>query len=111
MSKKYTHRVAVMVNTQVIMDVEADNDLDSIKESAIQAYFDGEGDQEEGISFPTHVVIYPWREKGQETPKGTVDTEPTIVPIMGEDFPTTPDTDLIKVALGAHANMGFRNNK
>lgn len=78
-TKTYTHRVAVMVQTQVIMDIDAENDVESIRQRAIEAYLNGEGDQEEGISIPTQVVIYPWLEEGQEPPRGSRFPEPTIL--------------------------------
>ncbi len=40
---KYTHRVAVMVATQVIMDIEAENDVESIKKEALISLKSGEG--------------------------------------------------------------------
>ncbi len=78
---KYTHRVAVMVATQVIMDIEAENDVESIKKEALISLQSGEGDPEQGMSFVKSVVIYPWLEEGQEPPKGSNYPKPTELEI------------------------------
>lgn len=80
-TKTYTHRVAIMETRQIIMDVEAENDIDKIREVALSAYFQEEGDQEVGYSIPSSLVIYPWLEKGQTPPNGSAYPEPTIVDI------------------------------
>ena len=68
----YTHRVAIMETRQIIMDIEAPNDLDSIKEGALSAYFLEYEDQEVGLIVPTSVIIYPWLEEGQTPPNGYI---------------------------------------
>ena len=73
------------------MDIEAPNDIDSIKEVALSAYFQGEGDQEEGLSYPASLVIYPWLEEGQTPPVGSAYPNPTELPITPLDFKGTPD--------------------
>jgi hypothetical protein len=78
---KYTHRVAVMVATQVIMDIEAENDVESIKKEALISHQSGEGDPEQGMSFVKSVVIYPWLEEGQKPPKGSSYPKPTELEI------------------------------
>lgn len=89
----YTHRVAIMEVTQIIMDIEAENDLDSIKEKALKAYYEGNGDQEEGLSFPSQVVLYPWLEKGQNPPQGSAHPEPTIINLSEFDVEYTPEDE------------------
>ena len=91
MTETYTHRVAVLETRQIIMDVEAPNDLDSIKEQALSAYFQEEGDQETGFIVPTSVIIYPWLEEGQTPPNGSAYPEPTQLTITPLDFKGTPD--------------------
>lgn len=93
-TKTYTHRVAIMEVTQVIMDIEAENDLDSIKKEALKAYYEGTGEQEAGISFPSQVVIYPWLEKGQNPPQGSAYPEPTIIN-LGEFDEDEGEADII----------------
>jgi len=83
---KYTHRVAVMVGSQVIMDIEAENDLESIKAEAIRSLLNGEGNQEVGISIPQTVVVYPWLEEGQKPPKGSSYPKPTEIEITPNDY-------------------------
>lgn len=69
----YTHRVAVMVATQVIMDVEAGNSIDEIYAATLKAFKNGEGNQEVGLQdIPYAVRILPWREEGQDQPTGWV---------------------------------------
>lgn len=85
-TETHTHRVAMMVMTQVIMDVEAPNDVDSIKKRAIEAYFNEEGEQEQGFSAPMEVVIYPWLEQGQEPPTGSAYPKPTNLMITTDDL-------------------------
>jgi hypothetical protein len=87
----YTHRVAIMETRQIIMDIEAPNDLDSIKEVALSAYFHEEGDQEVGFIAPTSVVIYPWLEEGQTPPIGSAYPAPTEIQLSTLDFKGTPD--------------------
>ena len=87
----YTHRVAIMEMRQIIMDVEAPNDIDSIKEVALSAYFQEEGDQETGFITPTSVIIYPWLEEGQTPPNGSAHPAPTELPVTPLDFKGTPD--------------------
>lgn len=84
-TKTYSHRVAIMETRQIIMDIEAPNDLDSIKEEALSAYFQGDGNQEEGLAFPASVVIYPWLEEGQTPPTGSSYPLPTIIDITPEE--------------------------
>lgn len=67
----FTHRVAIMETRQIIMDIEAPNDIESIKEVALGAYFHGAGEQETGLTYPSSVVIYPWLEEGQSAPDGS----------------------------------------
>jgi hypothetical protein len=90
-TKTYTHRVSMWVTTQVIMDVEAENDVNAIKERAIEAYYNDEGDQEDGVSFPSQIVIHPWLEEGQVPPAGSAYPNPTI-------FSITPQEDMVEVA-------------
>lgn len=78
-TKTYTHRVAIMETRQVIMDIEAPNDIESIKEVALSAYFHGEGNQEVGLTMPNSLVIYPWLEEGQTPPVGSAYPNPTEV--------------------------------
>ena len=85
-TKTYTHRVAMMVQTQIIMDVEAPNEVDSIKKAAIEAYFQGGGNQEEGFTIPDRIIIYPWLEEGQSPPEGSVYPNATIVTILPQDI-------------------------
>lgn len=80
------HRVAVMEVTQVIMDIEAENDLDSIKKRALEAYFNEDGEPERGYSFPAQVVVYPWLEEGQLPPKGSDYPKPTILEVAPKDI-------------------------
>lgn len=87
----YTHRVAIMETRSIIMDVEAPNDIDSIKEVALSAYFQEEGDQEVGYIAPTSVIIYPWLEEGQTPPDGSAHPEITILPVTPLDLKGTPD--------------------
>ena len=84
-TKTYTHRVAIMEMRQVLMDVEAPNDVDSIKKVALEAYFQGDGAQEVGLTIPNSLVIYPWLEEGQVPPLGSAYPEPTIVDLEDED--------------------------
>lgn len=92
-TKTHLHRVAIMEVTQIIMDIEAENDLDSIKEKALKAYYEGNGDQEEGLSFPSQVVVYPWLEKGQNPPQGSAYPEPTIINLSEFDVEYTPEDE------------------
>lgn len=85
-TKTYTHRVAIMTQTQVIMDVEAPNDIDEIKKVALSAYFQGEGNQEEGFTIPTSLAIYPWLEDGQTPPEGSLYPNVTYLTILPEDI-------------------------
>jgi hypothetical protein len=87
----YTHRVAIMETRSIIMDVEAPNDVDSIKEAALSAYFNEEGDQEVGYIAPTSVIIYPWLEEGQTPPEGSAYPEGTTLAVTALDFKATPD--------------------
>ena len=87
----YTHRVAIMETRQIIMDIEAPNDLDSIKEGALSAYFLEYEDQEVGLIVPTSVIIYPWLEEGQTPPNGSAYPEPTQLTVTPLDFKGTPD--------------------
>ena len=84
-TKTYTHRVAIMETRQVIMDIEAPNDLDSIKEKALSAYFQGEGDQEEGLAYPDSLIIYPWLESDQTPPEGSSYPMPTVLELTPEE--------------------------
>jgi len=77
--KLYTHRVAVMETRQVIMDVVAPNTLEDIKQVALDAYFQGKGDQEVGLTIPDNLVIYPWLEEGQTPPIGSEYPAPTVI--------------------------------
>jgi len=90
---KYTHRVAVMVMQQVIMDIEEENDIEKITQKALYSYFNKEGNPEIGMSIPTEVVVYPWLEEGQKPPKGSAYPSITTVKISAEDMPD--DEDLI----------------
>jgi hypothetical protein len=90
-NKTYTHRVAIMETRSIIMDVVAPNDIDSIKEAALTAYFNEEGDQEVGYIAPTSVIIYPWLEEGQTPPEGSAHPEITILAVTPPDFKATPD--------------------
>jgi len=83
---KQEHRVAVMVTTQVIMDIEADNDLDSIRKEALRSYFNEEGNQEIGLAIPQSVVLYPMLAEGQRPPKGSSYPSPTEMELGQEDF-------------------------
>jgi len=94
---KYTHRVAVMVATQVIMDIEAENDVESIKKEALISLQSGEGDPEQGMSFVKSVVIYPWLEEGQNPPKGSSYPKPTELEI-------TLDEQMLKLIEEQKAN-------
>ena len=85
-TKTYTHRVAIMETRQVIMDIEAPNDIESIKEVALSAYFQGEGNQEVGLTYPASVVVYPWLEEGQSAPVGSNYPEPTELAIEGDEL-------------------------
>jgi hypothetical protein len=89
----YTHRVAIMETRQIIMDIEAPNDLDSIKKVALSAYFQEDGDQETGFIAPTSVVIYPWLEEGQTPPSGSAYPEPTIISLTPLDFKDEDEDD------------------
>ena len=75
----YVHRIAIMETRQIIMDVEAPNDVDSIKKVALEAYFQGDGDQEVGLTAPNSIVIYPWLAQGQTPPLGSAYPEPTNI--------------------------------
>ena len=77
--------MAVIIGTQVIMDVHAENDLDSIKKEAIRAYFAGEGDQEEGFEFLSKVIVYPWLEEGQPVMEGSAYPKPTFIQVTPDD--------------------------
>jgi hypothetical protein len=90
-NKTYTHRVAIMETRQIIMDIEAPNNLDSIKEVALSAYFQEEGNQEVGLVSPTSVIIYPWLEEGQTPPEGSAHPQLTIINLTPLDFKGTPD--------------------
>lgn len=83
---KSEYRVAVMVTTQVVMDIEADNDLESIKKEAVRSYLSGEGNQEVGLAIPQSVVLYPMYYEGQEPPKGSSPNGPTEMEIKSEDY-------------------------
>jgi hypothetical protein len=90
-TKTYTHRVAIMETRQIIMDIEAPNDIDSIKDVALSAYFQEEGDQETGFIAPTSVIIYPWLEEGQTPPNGSSYPAPTELVLTPLDFEGTPE--------------------
>lgn len=94
MTETYTHRVAVLETRQIIMDIEAPNDIDSIKKVALEAYFQEEGDQEVGLTIPASVVIYPWLEEGQTPPNGSAYPEPTELEVTNEDLLNAPQEDL-----------------
>jgi hypothetical protein len=85
-TKTYNHRVAIMETRQVIMDIEAPNDISKIKEVALSAYFQGEGEQETGLQYPASVIIYPWLEEGQTPPEGSAYPEPTIIALNGDEM-------------------------
>jgi hypothetical protein len=85
-TKTYTHRVAIMEVRQVIMDVEAPNDIDSIKKVALDNYFQSTGNPEVGLTIPESVVIYPWLEQGQNPPEGSSYPEPTIIELEDSDM-------------------------
>ena len=90
-TKTYNHRVAIMETRQVIMDVEAPNDIESIKEVALSAYFQGEGAQEVGLTFPNSLIVYPWLEEGQVPPVGSHYPEPTFIELDDID-----ESDMLK---------------
>lgn len=92
---KHQHRVAVMVTTQVIMDIEAENDLESIRKEAIRSYSSGEGNQETGFALPKSIVLYPMLEEGQEPPKGSFYPAPTEMEIDSEDFESIDITKIM----------------
>ena len=75
----FTHRVAIMETRQIIMDIEAGNTVDEIKAVALEAYFQGEGGQEIGLTYPVSVVIYPWLEEGQTPPVGSAHPNATEI--------------------------------
>lgn len=75
----FTHRVAIMETRQIIMDIEAPNDIESIKEVALGAYFHGAGEQEVGLTYPSSLVIYPWLEEGQSPPDGSAHPNSTFI--------------------------------
>lgn len=83
--KTYTHRVAIMESRQIIMDIEAPNDIESIKDKTLEAYFNGEGDQEAGMTVPVTLIVYPWLEEGQTPPAGSEFPNPTYVRILGDE--------------------------
>ena len=85
-TKTYLHRVAVVVSTQILMDIEAENDVDKIRAEALRAYFAGEGDPEEGFTYPTDVVVYPWLEEGQTPPTGSLYPEPTFMEVSPDEI-------------------------
>ena len=82
----YHHRIAIMEVRQIIMDVEAENDIESIKKRALEAYFSEEGDPEVGLTYPKSVVIFPWLEQGQTPPQGSDYPSPTFVEILPTDL-------------------------
>ena len=92
-TKTYTHRVAIMEMRQVIMDVEAPNTIEDIKKVALEAYFQGEGNQEVGLTIPNSLVIYPWLEKGQTPPEGSAYHEPTVLELEDEPCNEVPYTE------------------
>jgi hypothetical protein len=83
---KSEYRVAVMVTTQVVMDIEADNDLESIRKEAIRSYLSGGGNQEVGLAIPQSVVLYPMFYEGQKPPKGSSLNGPTEMEIEAGDY-------------------------
>jgi hypothetical protein len=92
---KHEHRVAIMVTSQVIMDIEAENDIESIRKEAIRSYSSGEGNQETGFAVPQSVVLYPMLEEGQEPPKGSLYPAPTEMQIDPEDFASIDITKIM----------------
>ena len=82
----YTHRVAIMETRQIIMDIEAPNTIEDIKKVALEAYFQGEGEQEVGLTTPVSVVIYPWLEEGQNPPHGSDYPAPTELELTPLDL-------------------------
>ena len=90
-TKTYNHRVAIMETRQIIMDVEAPNDIDSIKQVALEAYFQEDGNQEVGFIAPTSIIVYPWLEEGQTPPNGSSHPDPTTITLTPRDFQGTPD--------------------
>lgn len=83
--KTYLHRVAVIESRQVIMDVEAYNNIVDIKEKALEAYANGEGDQEIGLTYLDSVVIYPWTTDEQGPPIGSSYPERTVIKLDPEE--------------------------
>ena len=83
---KSEYRVAVMVTSQVIMDIESEDDLDSIRKEALRSYFNDEGNQEIGLAIPQSVVLYPMLAEGQKPPKGSAYPAPTEMELGQEDF-------------------------
>jgi hypothetical protein len=96
MTKK-EHRVAVIVQSQVVMDITADNNLDSIKKEALEAFFDGRGDQETVIKIPTAVMYFPLLAEGEELPKGANKSGPTELEV---DFSGIPQEKMTSYVLG-----------
>lgn len=81
------HRVAVIVQSQIVMDITAENNLDSIKKEAMSAFFDGRGDQETVIKIPTAVMYFPLVAEGEELPKGASKSGPTELDIDLSEIP------------------------
>lgn len=84
----YTHRVSMMVATQVIMDVEAANNVDDIYKATLEAFKNGTGNPEVGLmEVPYAVRISPWLEEGQEQPEGWVNwPQPTDRILSSEEL-------------------------
>lgn len=88
----YTHRVSMMVATQVIMDVEAGNNVEEIYKATLKAFKNGTGNPEVGMeNMPFAVRISAWREEGQEIPEGWVDWPNPVDRIL----PISDVTDLL----------------
>lgn len=65
-----THRVAVIVQSQVVMDIEAENNLKSIKAEALRSFQAGEGDPEITYVLPLSVNYHPFLAEGEKAPAG-----------------------------------------
>lgn len=83
---KTSHRVAIMVTSQIVMDIEAENDLESIRKTAYSDFLNKKGNPEVGLTMPLSVVLYPMLEEGQEPPKGSLYPAPTELPFQEGDI-------------------------
>lgn len=82
MSNTYTHRVHAVIQTTIIMDVEAPNDVDSIRNETVRAFYAGEGEQELLSQGMVGVTLFPWLEEGQTPPVGSNYPEPTFIQVI-----------------------------